>query len=118
MYNIIIYNGLTWQSPHASCTVDHLGMLPSFVSAVDERPAKDQINVAYAHGGGWHGSTDRFRLNQSKPIPSLRSIQYPDESFRLIAQVQLRDELIMLFENAWVAIKKSGQDEVEVALVD
>lgn len=35
------------------CTPDHLGLIPDFFLDSDPRPAVEQINDRYRHGGGW-----------------------------------------------------------------
>lgn len=36
------------------CTPDHLGLIPDFFLDSDPRPAVEQINDRYRHGGGWY----------------------------------------------------------------
>jgi hypothetical protein len=64
----------------------------------DPRPAKDQFNERYAHGGGWH-PMGGFKLNQDN------SLKYPgDPPLKPVARLQFRNELIMFYDHAWVAI--------------
>ena len=77
------------------------GMIPSMLSAHDERSAKEQINENYAHGGGWR-SFAGFTLSEHDDG---YRIDYPeDPSFRELGRAKLRDEKIVLFEASWVAI--------------
>jgi hypothetical protein len=49
---------------------DHLGLIPMFLCEDDPRPAVEQFNERYAHGGGWRDLTvgDRgFHLMGGNP---------------------------------------------------
>jgi hypothetical protein len=39
---------------HPKATPEHLGLLPAIFDAADPRPAAEQVNDRYSHGGGWH----------------------------------------------------------------
>ncbi len=88
-------------------TLDHLGLLPHMLFENDPRPAKEQFNERYAHGGGW-GNFPGFKM-----LPG-GDLQYPeDEPTRRLAEWQFRDETIAFFDSAWVAvIQKNGSFEV------
>lgn len=81
----------------------YCGMLPEFFSEHDPRPAHEQLDENYAHGGGFnpfHGYTlhDVDKWGGSY-------LQYPaDPPMREIARAKLRDEIIILFQGEWVAI--------------
>lgn len=96
-----------------------LGFIPSFLSESDPRPAAEQFNERYAHGGGWSPmkgwTTERFDgPNGSHSL----SIRYPgDPPYRPIARIQLRDEHIWIYQNAWVAIEQAD-GAVEIARMD
>lgn len=83
-----------------------LGILPMFFDEADPRPAREQINERYAHGGGWN-SFSGFELKKDKRGYYL---DYPeDPPMREIARGKLRDETIILFTWNWVAIvQKDG----------
>lgn len=88
-------------------TPDDVGMIPAWLDEADPRPAREQLNEHYQHGGGWdpfHG----FRLNRNG------SIQYPgDPPLRPLAMMKLRDEAIAVFPHAWVMIlQKNGSFEI------
>ena len=92
---------------HPAATREMLGFLPGFFSESDPRPARDQINEAYAHGGGW------------SPFPGFKMMANGNMSYtgdpptRLIAEGKLRDETIRFYEHEWVAIiQKNGSFEV------
>lgn len=79
--------------------LDHLGLIPGFFLDSDPRPAREQAAERYAHGGGWKPMRG-FEFN-----PETNCLEYPDdEPTRPLAEWMLRDERIVVFEHAWVAI--------------
>jgi hypothetical protein len=84
-----------------------LGFIPSMLSASDPRPAREQLNAAYGHGGGW----DPFVGFEMNPDGSLH---YPgDPPVLALAEAKLRDETIRFYEYEWVAvIQPDGSFEV------
>lgn len=44
---------LQFKKLHPRCTEDHLGAIPFFLMDSDPRPAVEQFNDRYRHGGGW-----------------------------------------------------------------
>lgn len=83
---------------HNPRDIELLGFIPQFFSYDDPRPAKEQINEAYAHGGGWH-QFEGFRVTPG------HSLQYPgDPAIHPIAKAALRDEMIYVYPHAWVMI--------------
>lgn len=86
---------------------DLLGFLPTFLSERDPRSAKEQFNANYAHGGGWHP------LPGFKMLPS-GAIKYPgDPPLPAVAKGKLRNETILIYPYAWVAIlQQDGSYEV------
>ena len=76
---------------------DALGFLPSFLDDADPRPAQQQLDANYPHGGYWRSEgasiDDRYRLC------------YPgDPPLPWIAVAILRDEMILLYPADFVAI--------------
>ena len=92
---------------HPRVTQDMLGFLPAFWDEGDPRSAKEQANDAYRHGGGWRTSTAKFTITDA-------GLTYPgDPPMVLIAEAQLREETIRLYDGSWVAIvQKDGTFEV------
>jgi hypothetical protein len=88
-------------------TQEMLGYIPSFLSEDDPRPAREQINANYRHGGGWH-ACPRFTL------ASNGNLVYPgDPPLKVLAATKLRDEEIRFYELAWLAIiQPDGSFEV------
>jgi hypothetical protein len=91
---------------------EELGLLPDFIDQNDPRPAREQFDANYQHGGGWH------------PIPGFEntkgvSIAYPgDKEYHPIAMWPLRGELIVVYRHSLVAIFQTGTGDFEVARLD
>ena len=89
---------MVWELLHPNITPESLGLLPLMLNESDPRPAKDQFNENYAHGGGWIPFRG-FELNDNN------SLSYPgDPPLKPLAQCQFRNELIVFYDHAWVAI--------------
>jgi hypothetical protein len=89
---------IVWEMLHPAMTLDHLGFLVNWLDDYDPRPAKDQFNENYQHGGGWYPFAG-FKLNPDN------SLSYPgDPPLRPLAQCQFRNELVVFYEHSWVAI--------------
>lgn len=87
--------------------VEALGFIPTFLSEDDPRPARDQFNENYAHGGGWSP------MRGWKFHPQTQMILYHGEVYRPISRAHLRDETIIVYQDAWVCIlQKDGSFEV------
>ena len=85
-----------WEMLHPQMTMEHLGFLPDFLSERDRRPAAQQINENYAHGGGWHPN-----LKGEWMMLEGHKLKYPgDPVLAPLAQAKLRDELIVFYRHA------------------
>jgi hypothetical protein len=83
---------------HPSATDDHVGEIPYWLSADDPRPAAQQLDRCYNHGGGW-------RPFSGHTLTENNNLKYPgDPPLRPIAEMRLRDELILIYEHSWVVI--------------
>jgi hypothetical protein len=88
-----------------------LGFIPEFLSEADPRPASIQLHHNYSHGGGWRPLAG-WTLNPDD------SIAYPGEPALMpLAKATLRDELILVYRYAWVAIIQPNRT-FEVARLD
>ena len=88
------------------------GLIPDMLRTADPRPAREQFDVAYAHGGGWL-PFQGFKFNATD-----QSIKYPgDPSLLPLARGKLRDETILIYPHAWVGILQPNGD-FEVARMD
>jgi hypothetical protein len=75
-----------------------LGLLPQMLNSSDPRPAREQLDSGYRHGGGWDPFPG-FKLSNND------NLLYPgDPPTRPVASTKLRDETIVLYEHEWVAI--------------
>ena len=85
-----------------------IGYLPLIFDINDKRPAKEQANDRYAHGGGWQ-PFKKFKVSED-----LKSIQYPgDEPLMALAWAELNDETITVFQYSWVMVtQKDGTYEI------
>ena len=81
-------------------SADMLGTIPEMISTADPAGAVEQIDRAYRDvGGGWRDSTG-FVLSAA-PV----ELKYPGDPARvLIARAQLREESILFFDGAWIAV--------------
>lgn len=104
-------------------TEDHLGLIPQFLWDSDPRPAIEQIDERYAHGGGWR-PMDKFLplgvYNFAEGVaPKLR---YPgDPPFQPYAMAVLHgaenrvypdgveQEVFVIYEYAICAIFRAGE---------
>ncbi len=97
---------MVWVLCHPKATAEVLGFLPAMLSADDPRPAREQLDEAYQHGGGWD------------PVPGFtidgESLLFPgDPPQELVAETRLRDEIIRLYPYSFVAIiQPDGSFEV------
>ena len=104
-------------------TEEHLGLIPHFLWDTDPRPAAEQIDERYAHGGGWrpmHGFLPIGVYNFAAGVaPKLR---YPgDPPFHPYAMATLHSwrhdelreevgaEVFVIYEHAICAIFREGE---------
>lgn len=87
---------------------DYLGFIPEFFNPHDPRPAREQLDTAYAHGGGWHPLSGWIFDHKTQKI------KYPgDPALSPVAYAGLRNEHIYVYPHAWVAIvQEDGTFEV------
>lgn len=86
-----------------------VGLLPYMLCRDDPRPAREQFNSRYRHGGGWQP----FKGHTFHP--ERNTLSYPgDPEIKCVAATHLRDEVIMLFDpGAWIMIlQKDGSYEI------
>jgi hypothetical protein len=94
-----------WAHEHG-LTYESLGFIPQFMHTDDPRSAKEQIDEAYQHGGGWHQSVNPWVIHET-------TITANGEGYNLIATAKLRGEEIRLYEASWTAIiHEDGSFEV------
>jgi hypothetical protein len=89
---------MKWVMLHPKATLAHLGFIPSFLDENDPRRAVEQLHENYQHGGGWI-PLDGFKLIRSIVL------RYPgDPPLTPLAATHLRQELIVVYDNAVVAV--------------
>lgn len=90
---------------------EDLGLIPFFLSNLDLRSAKEQIEANYAHGGGWNPQTEFEMISGNR-------LKYPgDPIMKPLAKAQLREETIFFYEHAYLAIVQTD-GSFEAARVD
>lgn len=78
---------------------DMLGLIPSFLNEADERPAREQLDACYGHGGGWRPFPG-FIVNAAT-----RTLLYKDDPpLHWVAATSLREETIVIYQHAWVMV--------------
>ena len=87
---------------------DYVGFIPMMLSETDPRPAKEQFDENYAHGGGWR-PFEGFKYDAEN-----HKIKYPgDPPFYPYASAKLRDETIFVYPYSWVLIlQPDGSHEI------
>lgn len=82
-----------------------------FLSEHDPRPAAEQIDDNYAHGGGWSPFKGFTVLEDG-------SIQYPgDPAHPILAETRLRDEIIRFYDSSWLMIMQPD-GSYEISRID
>ncbi len=89
-----------------------LGYIPGFLSEDDPRPAREQINQHYAHGGGWRPFTG-FTVSEDR----MRLIGEGDPDMKALAVGFLRNEKLIFYEYEWLAIFQDD-GSVEIARIN
>lgn len=92
---------------------DVVGYLPMMLDEANPKSAREQLNDGYAHGGGWHPFPGHTFHDGLEP-----TLTYPeDPPLGAVAEWKLRDERIILFDSAWVAIVQPD-GSYEIARMD
>lgn len=100
----------TWLILDMSVHPDMLGFIPDFFKEDDERPMAEQANERYIGGWrpmkGWTFHTEGCRLSYPGETfgEGEGAMQMPDEVYSPIAVTKIRDELILIYNHAWVCI--------------
>jgi len=102
---------MQWTLKHPKMTMEHLGYIPTFFDESDVRPAAAQVQANYSHGGGW----SPMKGWTMQPDGSLSYSGGPP--YKVRAETKLRDEIIRVYDSAWVAIVQPD-GSFEVARLD
>jgi hypothetical protein len=90
--------------------LDRIGLIPGFLREDDPRPAREQFDERYRHGGGWH-SLHGFKLTD-------KTLKYPgDPPMEPIASINFRNETIYIYKYGMVNIVQPD-GTFEVARMD
>lgn len=82
---------------HPLVTMYHVGQIPFWLSEENPKTAAQQINDGYPFGGWRH--FEGFVLREDN------TIKFPgDPAMKPIAEMKLREELILVYQSDWVAI--------------
>lgn len=102
---------MQWLLTHPRATPEHLGYVPSFFSEDDPRPAREQLDERYAHGGGFRPALGALRLHPGNAGRAY--LTYPgDPPFPEIARTTLRDERLIFFDRSYLAIVQADDSHV------
>lgn len=74
-----------------------VGFIPHMLDETDPRPAKEQLNEQYAHGGGWRHMKGFVRKGAVLHYSG-------DPPFHPIAVIPFRDEQVFIYRHGLVAI--------------
>lgn len=82
---------------HPRATPHHIGQIPFWLNEANPKTAAQQLNDGYPFGG-WSPFQGFTLLDNN-------SLSYPgDPPQRPIAEMKLREETILIYEHAWVAV--------------
>jgi hypothetical protein len=92
-----------WKLLNDQFRMEYLGFIPEIIRAYDPKPVRAQIAERYAHG---YDPIPHWTLSSES-----NNIQYPgDEPLVPRAQLQVRDELVLVYDYAFVAIVQQNGD--------
>lgn len=87
--------------PRPFSVSDAVGYIPTFLDESDPRSVEEQINERYVYGG-----FQRFNGFKMKPNGDLT---YPgDPVTKVLCEATLREEVIRVYEHAWVSITQAN----------
>ena len=90
-------------------TLQTLGALPDMLEANDPAPAREQLGRRYQHG---------FRGRSGRYLDADDVLHFPgDRPYRPLAEMRMRDEIILIFEGSFVAVSAPDRS-FEVARMD
>ena len=88
---------MIWTARHQQFEYEMLGFLPSFLNENDPRPAAQQFDANYQHGGGWQPM-------EGWTLADDDMLKYPgDPPQSPLAETRLRDERILFYPHAFVS---------------
>jgi hypothetical protein len=98
---------MVWKAKHPQADPEMMGYIPMFLNDEDPRSAREQLDLAYGHGGGWRPFKGFTMLSNG-------NMQYPgDPPTQLLFESKMRNEIIRFYDCSWVAIiQPDGSFEV------
>lgn len=92
-------NAMKITALHPQFKFDMLGLVPSFLNESDPRPAREQFDTGYTHGGGWQPMSG-WKLDLATA-----AITYPgDPALHPLACIHFRNERIYFYRHSWFCI--------------
>ena len=88
----------------SSRAIERAGFIPSFLHPDDPRPAKQQIDEAYAHGGGWRSFPGFHFLSEDRSLTYVDDDGDGDPALYPYLEIHLGDELVLVYPYSWVVI--------------
>lgn len=96
---------------HPRATLDHIGCIPDMLSRLNPKPAREQLNDGYGHGGGWRPQPG-FKLDEDDRL------KYPGDPWLLpLFEILLRKERVVIYEYGIVAVIQADRS-FEVCRMD
>lgn len=102
---------MIWIAKRPRMKPEMLGFIPSFLSDDDPRPAREQINERYQHGGGWRPFQGFIMIPDGL-------LYKGDPMMRLLYETVLhstsdKPEVIRFYQHDWLAIvQRDGSYEI------
>ncbi len=95
---------------------DAAGLLTRFLYEEDPRSAAEQLDDRYQHGGGWR-TIKGFTLKKGTNYDQYYIFYPGDPPYLEVSRTQLRKEIVVLFQSAWVAVIQPDGN-FEIARID
>jgi hypothetical protein len=94
---------MIWKTKHPNFD---LGFLPAILWDSDPRPAKEQIQERYQHGGGWSPLQGFVILPDGRLQYHAAGLAEDDQDppLELLAEGQLGQETLRFYEGSWMAV--------------
>lgn len=109
LFPTVTFNGLVWELRHPNATPEHLGMLPMWFSAADQRDAFTQADTGYLNTAGCnYRPQPGFKLGKNGENYTLiygnPEEEDADPPMEELARMKLVNQTIVVFDCEWVAI--------------
>jgi hypothetical protein len=98
-------------------TFEMLGEIPLFLQTFDKRPAREQIDAAYQHGGGWQPTAAGNFTVQFDEAGRPILLSSGDPPYLPLAETRVGNERVFYYVCSFVAISQPD-GAVEVSRCD